>query len=465
MNRREFIGGAAAIGCLLLLPASCGLAWAGDVDVRDFGAVGDGTVKNTAAIQRAIDTCAKAGGGEVRFENGRYLTGMVFLRDNVTIRLGPTATLLGSPDDADYPTNAPCRHLVAGGTARGRTTALIVADECRNVGIVGTGTIDCNGMAFVERSRSREYGYTAAGDIGRPLGDDEWVNWKYRRIRGKLSPPRMVLFAGCRDVRVLDVTMTNSAAGWGYWVTDCDRVVFDRVKILANPELPNNDGIHINASRDVSVSNCRIVAGDDALVVRCNNRPFRDGVRRVCARVTVSNCQLTSHANCIRVGWLNDGTIRDCAFSNLTMTDSACGIGIDLPKLEKGMSDYGVEASRYENLVFSTIVMDGIYSSPVRIEVADDAFTRMDAIRALTFSNLRCAAYKFPNLRTPEGRRLEDIVFSGCSFTKVPDGTFPGDWRQKGAAYWWNNCTETYANEPGVSYVNCVWNEKRRNDR
>ncbi len=86
----------------------------------------------------------------------------------------------------------------------------------------------------------------------------------------------MILFAGCEDVLVTDVSLVNAASGWGYWVTDCDRVVFDRAKVLSDPDYPNNDGIHINASRDVSVSNCRIVAGDDAIVVRCNNRPFRD---------------------------------------------------------------------------------------------------------------------------------------------------------------------------------------------
>ena len=107
----------------------------------------------------------------------------------------------------------------------------------------------------------------------------------------------MVLFAGCADVKVTDVTMLHPAAGWAYWVMDCDRVAFDRAKVLADPDLPNNDGIHINASRDVSVSNCRVIAGDDAIVVRCNHRPHRSRENRPCERVTVANCQLTAHAD------------------------------------------------------------------------------------------------------------------------------------------------------------------------
>ena len=450
---------------VLALAISATAAIAGNAqDIRTFGAKGDGKTKNTAAIQRAIDTCSASGGGEVFVSGGVYLTGMIFLKDGVTLEIRADATLLGSPDDVDYPTNILSKTLSASSTFRGRTTALIVADGVKNVGIKGRGKIDCNGDAFVSLSTSLEYGYQNEGQgaaDAKPLGDN-WVNWKYRRIPGKLGPPRMVLLSGCQDVVVEDITIVNPAAGWAYWVNDCDRVVFRGAKVLADLEKPNNDGIHINASRDVSVSDCTLETGDDAIIVRCNNRPFPDGHNRVCERITVTNCRIKSHANAVRLAWLNDGVVRNCTFSNLVITDSACGVGLDLPPWEgPGMDDFGREASVVENILFDNIVMDRVYAMPIRFDISGEEFTRMGSIKGITFSNIRAKAYRFPVFRNAKKQRLEDIVFSNCSFTRMPDGAFPGKWQQKGGAYWWNAEEESFNGFSGLRFDGCEFTDKR----
>jgi len=442
-----------------VLALAAGMAWTKDIDARAYGAKGDGKTMDTVALQKVIDECSATGGGEVRFTAGTFLTGTLFLRDGVTLRLDASATLLGSASDRDYPTDLKLKRVDETKCHRGRGSALIIADECRNIGIVGKGTIDCNGAAFVELSKSKGYGYQNEGQGEKnagPLGDD-WVNWKYRRKPGVKSPPRMVLLAGCQDVLVEDVTMVHPAAGWAYWVMDCDRVVFDRIKVLADPEFPNNDGIHINASRDVTVSNCRLVTGDDALIVRCNCKPLRSAENKVCERINVVNCQLSSFANCIRIGWLNDGVIRNCTFANLTMTDSAAGIGFDLPPLEPGMDDFGREASVIENLVFSNIAMDRIYSAPVRFDITDKEFTKVDRVRRITFSDMRCRTTRFPSFKSRKGVDIEDVVFRNCAFVKVPASAFPGKWQQKGAAYWYNDGDETFYGFKGLRFDGCTF--------
>ena len=89
----------------LLLSLACAVAWSADFDVRAFGAKGDGTTKDTAAVQRALDACAQAGGGRVTVPPGTYLIGSVYLGDRTELHLQEGATLLGSPNLADY--NAP----------------------------------------------------------------------------------------------------------------------------------------------------------------------------------------------------------------------------------------------------------------------------------------------------------------------------------------------------------------------
>src|ERR1035438_1020295 len=148
MDRRRFLS-AAALGLApvkLITPQSLDQPLSPGrslFDVRRHGAKGDGISKDTAAIQTAIDACTAAGGGVVYLPPGRYLSGTVVLKDNVTFLLEAGATLLGSTDLADY------RHQ-SGPPARGDANGkhLLFARDARNVTVTGAGTIDGQGRAF-----------------------------------------------------------------------------------------------------------------------------------------------------------------------------------------------------------------------------------------------------------------------------------------------------------------------------
>ena len=118
----------------LNLAAAVFAADAVPLNVRDFGAKGDGLVKDTAAIQKALDACAAAGGGTVLVPEGLYLTGSLTLGANTTLQLSSHTSLIGSPDIADYP-------LVTirwEGEFREGHRALISATNAANVTIVGS---------------------------------------------------------------------------------------------------------------------------------------------------------------------------------------------------------------------------------------------------------------------------------------------------------------------------------------
>ena len=291
--KRRFLSWVLAASAVLPLPAA-------DWVVRDCGAKGDGATKDTAAIQSAIDAAAAKGGGRVVLADGVFLSGAIQLKGGVELYIARSAKLLASPDVSDFP-DWPDGHVVRENLPRQRNAALIFADEAERIAITGGGTIDCNGKHHI-----------------REKSDADWTGWKYERVHEMTnSLPRVVFFAGCRDIVLKDVTMVGQPAGWSYWIHDCDRVQISGLKILADVRYPNNDGVHVNCSRDVTISDCIIETGDDSLVVRANSRSLKED--KPCERVVVNNCSLRSWSAGIRIGWTNDGVIRDCSFSNIVM--------------------------------------------------------------------------------------------------------------------------------------------------
>jgi polygalacturonase len=384
-----------------------------DISIKELGAVNDGKTKNTEIIQRAIDLCS-ASGGRVIVSDGVYLTGRLTMRSNVELHIAAGATLLGSPDYADYP-EAELTHVDTKMLPRERNACLILAECCKNIAITGMGTIDCSGTHFVE-----------------PIEQNKKHCWTYRRI-ATLTPPRVVFFTGCENVKVEDVTMTNQPSGWSYWIHDCAYVTFDKIKILADVHYPNNDGIHINCSHDVSISNCFITCGDDSIVIRANSISLAEN--KPCERICVSNCTLTSYTNGIRIGWMNDGVIRNCVFSNLVITDSRSGVSILLPyRIRQSgnvriadsknpiSTDVGREDTHIENLLFDTVLMSDIYQKPIIIKIAQNEEVRCKAIENIRFSGVHATALEYPCFEGRPDTPLGDIYFYNSSFT-VKDET------------------------------------------
>ena len=400
---------------IMVFCAAALAAPAADFDVRTFGARGDGEVKDTVAIQAAIDACVKAGGGRVTLTNGVFLTTPIRLGSNVELHVAAGAVLRGSADLADYP-DWPEVKGVADHDAlpRMRNACLVLADSVTNVAITGRGTIDANGRSFVREK----------------TGD--WTGWRFERIVDMTkSMPRVCFFVGCRGVRVEDVLLVNGPAGWSYWIHDCDDVLFDRCRVKVDVRYPNNDGIHVNSSRDVTIRNCDLETGDDSIIVRANNRSLAEN--KVCERVAVSNCTLRSWSAGIRIGWTNDGVIRNCTFRNIKMRDVTNGISLSLPS--KGGYDYGREPTRCENLLFEDIEMDGVYGRPVFASVAPvEKGTLCDGFYDIVLRRVHSRGLEKPLL---QGRAdaIVHMTFDRCDFKVVSDAELPG-FQRHGAAAW-----------------------------
>ncbi len=318
MKRREFF--AAALAGVPLCRAAARV-----FDVRDHGAKGDGRTKDTAALQSAVEACAKAGGGTVYLPPGTYLSGTVVLKDNVTFHLEAGATLLGSTDLADY-THQPGPPRT--GDANGKH--LLFARDAENVTLSGSGRIDGQGRAF----------WVPANRVP-PKPEDLWRDVATYDWKPLDRPSPMVEFFHCRNLRIEDVTLAN-ASGWTLRPIECDTVFIRGLKIR-NPVIgPNTDGIDPTCCRNVFISDCDIATGDDCICLKSES-PY--GILGLSRNITITNCVLSCCCNGLKFGTATRGGFENITFSNSVIQNdvvplNACVIsGLALEIVDGGWMD------------------------------------------------------------------------------------------------------------------------------
>ncbi len=273
------------------------------IDVTKYGAVGDATTLNTAALQKAIDDCSAQGGGKVVFPAGTWLSGTLLLKTGVTLYLDEKATLLGSPDIANY-------QVVDGfkdGLGQEMGYSFIGAVDVQHVGIEGLGTIDGQGKLV------RESG-------------------------GKNRRPFLVRFVRCSDVTVKEVRLMGPTA-WTLHFFRCKNILAERV-VIRSRGLGNNDGIDIDCCEDMVIRNCDIDSGDDAIC-------FKTTAPYPCRNVTVQNVHIFTREGAVKFGTESAGN-----FENITVKEVQV-----MYAREGGIKLFSVDGSHMRNIRISDITM------------------------------------------------------------------------------------------------------------
>jgi polygalacturonase len=236
----------------------------------DLGVKADGTTNNAKELQKIIDRCSTEGGGTVVIDKGTVVSGMLYLKDKVTLEIAEGATLKCTGKQDDYP-YVP----VDFDTYYPERRAFIYAQNQQNIAVVGTGKIDGNRPAFPNGSES-----------------------------DRVS---LIRFDGCKDVSITGVTLFE-ASMWTTHIYRCDRVEIADLTIdnARGIRVLNDDGINIDGSSNVRIKNCIINTRDDCITMKNTSR-------QGCKNVEIDNCTLAT-----KKSGLKFGTESFTGFENIT---------------------------------------------------------------------------------------------------------------------------------------------------
>ena len=307
------------------------------LNVRAFGAKGDGTKDDTAAIQAAIMCCPK--GGTVFLPKGTYLCGPVFLKSDMTFWLERGAELLGQTDRTLYPIlPGMVRNIYDNseeksfGSWEGNPldcfAALVSAFEAENLAIIGEGTVNGNADQA-----------------------DWWVNRKVKRIAWR---PRLLFLNRCRNVTVAGITVKNSPS-WTIHPYYSDDLKFLNLTIQNPYDSPNTDGFDPESCSDVLLLGTKISVGDDCIAIKSGKLYMASAHHKPSERIEIRNCLLEKGHGSVTIGSEIAGGVRHVHVTNCRFAGTDRGVRL---KTRRGRGERSVLTDlRFENISMRDVRM------------------------------------------------------------------------------------------------------------
>lgn len=283
-------------------------------DVTAYGAVGDGATDCTAAIRKAIETCAASGGGHVVVPEGVFLTGTIHLLSGVDLHVTPSAVLRFSQDPDAY---LPAVYTRWEGVELFNYSPFIYAYDQENIGITGGGTLDgqADNTHWWPWKGKTEFGWKpgdpkqddararliAAAEQGVPVEQREFGDGDYLR-------PQFVQPYRCRNVLIEDVTIINSPM-WELHPVLCEDVLVRGVTIDSHG--PNNDGCDPESCTRVVITGCTFDTGDDCIAIKAGRNADGRRVHTPTQGVLIEDCDFRDGHGAITIGSEMSGGVRD----------------------------------------------------------------------------------------------------------------------------------------------------------
>jgi polygalacturonase len=368
-------------------------------DITRYGAVGDGTTLNTLAIQSAIDKAAVTGGGLVSIPQGEFLSGALFLKPGVNLRLEKDAVLKGATDMANYPEG---RIRIEGHFEEHYTPALVNAVGCDGLQITGEGTLDGNGLpVWKEFWRLHD----AAPDK---------KNFK------NLSIPRaqLCIINNSKNVRVDGVTFKDSQY-WNLHLYNCRNVTVRNARFQVPDDYkraPSSDGIDVDSSQDVQIKSCYFSVTDDSICMKGSKGPnaLDDKDSPPVEHVRVSDCTFKRGDAAVTCG--SEATIvRDLVVENCHIIGAMNVLNLKL------RSD---TPQQYEDIHCRGLTLDNAGGTLIKIAPWTQ-YTDLNGqpppqstVRNITFSDVKGRYGKFGIIQGNRGQtEISEISFQNIDVT------------------------------------------------
>lgn len=320
--------------------------------ITDHGAVGDGQKLNTKAIQSTIDQCAARGGGVVVIPQGTFLSGALFLKPGVNLRVEKDGVLKGSLDTNDYPQITTRWE----GVEREWTAALINVTNRTGVELSGEGTIDGSGDVWEKRDPRKKplppreaFAPTNLANLALPGSTTNTVKRPQKPGR-----PRLVVIKDCRQVSVTGLTLKNQAS-WGLVFIYCEDVVADGLTIRVTDYVPSSDGIDVDSCRRVRISNCDIQTHDDCISIKSGRDEDGLRVNRPSEDIVVERTRFGYGHGAVALGSETSGGIR-----NVEVRD--CVVGDDNWAAVR-LKSAPARGGTIENVTYRDIQLRGVYNA------------------------------------------------------------------------------------------------------
>ena len=377
------------------------------LDVREFGARGDGVQNDTAYIQAAIMACPPM--GRVLIPAGKYKVNSLFLKSDLRMELEKGAELSADTVRWNYP-------VLPG--------MIESYDEKEEYNL---GSWEGNPLPMFSGILTGIYADNIViygeGEINGNASYDNW--WQEAKVMEGAFRPRLLFLNHCTNVKVQGLAFHDSPA-WVIHPYFSKKLQFCSLTIENPQDSPNTDGLNPESCQDVRIEGIRFSLGDDCVAVKSGKIYMGKKYKTPSEAVHVRHCLMEDGHGAVTVGSEMAGGIRNLVVEDCIFRHTDRGLRI---KTRRGRGKDGV----LDDIVFRNISMDHVMtpfvancfyfcdpdgkSGYVQSREACAADERTPLIKKLEFINIECrnchvAAAYFEGL--PE-QPIEEIVMKNVA--------------------------------------------------